>query len=149
MIYVIAVTQLTARRHIAVVAGKNGRADRTRLGAAWRKSLLPAELLVLQPVWDDAVEAEAALLVLFVVGEIALEPLDVAVALEGQHVGGDAVEEEAVVADDDGAAGEVEQSLLQRAQRVDIEVVGRLVEQKKVRAAFQHLGEMHPVALAA
>src|SRR6185437_1046146 len=63
-------------------------------------------------------------------------------------VGGDAVEEEAVVADDDGAAGEVEQSLLQRAQRVDVEVVGRLVEQEKVRAAFQHLGEMHPVALA-
>ena len=41
---------------------------------------------------------EAALLVLLVIGEIALEPLDVAVALEGEDVGGDAVEEQAIVA---------------------------------------------------
>src|SRR5579863_9611000 len=128
MMYVIAVTQLTARQHNRGCGGKNGRADRTRLRAAWRESLLPAELLVLQPVRDDAVEAEAALLVLFVVGEIALEPLDMAVALEGQHVGGDAVEEEAVVADHHRAAGEIEQRLLQRAKGVDVEVVGRLVE---------------------
>jgi hypothetical protein len=39
--------------------------------------------------------------------QVALEPFDVAVALEGEDVGGDAVEEPAVVADDDGAAGEV------------------------------------------
>src|ERR1700733_12232698 len=98
---------------------------------------------------DDAVDAEAALLVFLVIGEIALEPFDVAVAFEGQHVRGDAVEEEAVVADDDGAAGEIEQGLLERAQRVDVEVVGRLVEQEQVRAALQHFGEMHAVALAA
>ena len=53
---------------------------------------------------NDAVDAKPALLVLLVVGETALEPLDVAVALEGEHVGGDAVEKEAVVADTDGAA---------------------------------------------
>jgi hypothetical protein len=35
----------------------------------------------------------------------------------------------AVVADDDGAAGEVEQRLFERSKRVDVEVVGRLVEQ--------------------
>src|SRR6202166_4517333 len=72
-----------------------------------------------------------------------------AVAFESQHVGGDAVEKEAVVADDDGAAGEIEQRLFERAQRVDVEVVGRLVEQEQVRAALQHFGEMHAVALAA
>ena len=49
----------------------------------------------------------------------------------------------------DGAAGEVEQRLLERAQRVDVEVVGRLVEQQHVGARLQHLGEMHAVALAA
>src|SRR5579872_2440571 len=87
----------------------------------------PRELLVLEPVRDDAVDAEAALLVLFVVGEIALEPLDMAVAFESQHVRGDAVEEEAVVARDEGAAGEVDERLFQRPQRVDVEVVGRLV----------------------
>src|ERR1700688_3966140 len=72
-----------------------------------------------------------------------------AVAFESQHVGGDAVEKEAVVADDDGAAGEIEQRLFERAQRVDVEVVGRLVEPEQGRAALPHLGEMHAVALAA
>ena len=37
------------------------------------------------------VDAETALLVGFVVLIIALEPLDMAVAFEGEHVGGDAV----------------------------------------------------------
>ncbi len=64
-------------------------------------------------------------------------------------MGGDAVEEPAVVGDDDGAAGEGEQRLLERAQRVDVEVVGRLVEQQHVAAAAQQLGEVQAVALAA
>jgi hypothetical protein len=46
------------------------------------------------------VRALPPLVVLLVVLAIALEPLDVAVALEGQDVGGDAVEEPAVVGDD-------------------------------------------------
>jgi hypothetical protein len=33
----------------------------------------------------------------FVVLEVALEPFDMAVALEGEHVGGDAIEKPAVV----------------------------------------------------
>ena len=52
---------------------------------------------------DDAVDAKAPLLVFLVIGEIALEPFDMAVVFEGEHVGGDAIEEEAVVADDDCA----------------------------------------------
>src|SRR5574337_2096064 len=109
----------------------------------------PRELLVLQPMRNHAVEPQAPLLVLLVVGEIALEPFHVAVALKRQHVGRDAVEKEAVVADDDRAAGEVEQRLLERAQSVDVEVVGRLVEQKQVRPAPQQLRQVHAVALAA
>ena len=73
---------------------------------------------------------------------VALEPDDLAVALEGQHVRGDAVEEPAVVADDHRAAGEVDERLLERAQRVDVEVVGRLVEQEQVAAALQQLGQV-------
>ncbi len=92
---------------------------------------------------------QPAHLVGLVVLEVALEPFDVAVALEGEDVGGDAVEEPAVVADDHGAAGEILQRLLERAQRLDVEVVGRLVEQQQVGARAQHLGEMHAVALAA
>ena len=57
------------------------------------------------------VGAQAPLLVHLIVLEIALEPFDMAVVLEGEDVGGDAVEEPAVMADDDGAAGEILQRL--------------------------------------
>src|SRR5262245_8833752 len=77
---------------------------------------LPRELLVLDPVRNGGIDAEAALLVFLVVLEVALEPLDMTVALEGEHVGRDAVEEPAVVTDDHGATGEVLQRLFQRAQ---------------------------------
>src|SRR6266446_10389139 len=46
----------------------------------------PAEFLVFDPVRDGRIDAQPALLVLLVVLEIALEPLDVALALERQHV---------------------------------------------------------------
>jgi diguanylate cyclase (GGDEF)-like protein len=55
-----------------------------------------------------------------------------AVALEGQDVRGDAVQEPAVVADDHGAAGEVLQGLFQGAHGVHVQVVGRLVQQQHV-----------------
>src|SRR6185437_3738006 len=93
---------------------------------------LPRQLLVLDPVRNDGVLAEPAHLVPFIVLEIALEPFDMAVAFEGQDVGGDAVEEPAVMADDDSAAGKILQRLFQRAQRIDVEVVGRFVEQQHV-----------------
>src|SRR6201996_3904045 len=112
-------------------------------------SRLPRQLLVLDPVRDDGVLAEPAHLVFFVVLEIALEPFDMAVAFEGQDVGSDAVEEPAIMADDDGAAGKILQRLFQRAQRIDVEIVGRFVEQQHVGARLQHLGEMHAVAFSA
>ena len=81
--------------------------------------------------------------------EVALEPAHLRVALEREHVGGDPIEEPAIVGDDHGAAGERQQRLLERAQRVDVEVVGRLVEQQQVAAAAQQLGQVQAVALAA
>ena len=66
--------------------------------------------------------------------EVAFEKRHLAVAFEGQDVGGDAVEEPAVVADDDGAAGEVFQRFFERAQGVDVQVVGGLVQQQDVGA---------------
>ena len=80
--------------------------------------------------------AEAALLVRLVVLVIALEPDDLAVALEGQDMGGDAVQEPAIVADDDRAAGEILQPLFQRPQRIDVEIVGRFVEQQQIAPSF-------------
>ena len=64
-------------------------------------------------------------------------------------MGNDAVEEPAVVRDDDRAAAEVEQRLFQRAQGFDVEVVGRFVEQQQVAAALQQLRQVHAVAFAA
>src|SRR5262249_46338136 len=48
-----------------------------------------------------------------------------------------------------GAAGEVEQRILERTQRVDVEIVRRLVEEQDVAAASQQLREADAVALAA
>ena len=53
------------------------------------------------------------------------------------------------MADDDRVAGELVERLLQRAQGVDVEVVGRLVEQQHVGALFEHLGQVDAVPLAA
>jgi hypothetical protein len=46
----------------------------------------------------------------------------------------DPVEEPPVVRDHDGAAREVEQALLECSERVDVEIVRRLVEQQDVAA---------------
>src|SRR6202000_3472619 len=63
-------------------------------------SALSRQLLILHPVRDGRVLAEPAHLVLLIILEITLEPFDMAVALEGEDVRGDTVEEAAIVADD-------------------------------------------------
>ena len=107
------------------------------------------EPLVGDPLGAVGLGAEQRPAVLLVGLEVALEPRDLAVALEGEDVGGDAVEEPAIVGDDHGAAGEGEEGLLERAQGVDVEVVGRLVEEQEVAAAVEELGQVEAVALAA
>src|SRR2546426_11526288 len=79
---------------------------------------------------------------------VALEPADAAVAFKDEQVRRDAVEEPAVVADDDDAAREIEYRLLKRAQRVDVEVIRRFVQEQHVSARAQELREMHAVPLA-
>src|SRR5271165_5612199 len=81
--------------------------------------------------------------------EVAFEPYHLRIALERQYVRCDAIEEPAIVRDDDGAAREGEERLFQRAQRLDVQIVGGLVEQQHIAARFQHLGEMYAIALAA
>src|SRR4029453_1095331 len=90
-------------------------ARRRRVGwrvAPRRRNLVADQLAVGDAVGAGGLGAEAPDLVGLVVGEVALEPGDPAVALEGEHVGGDPVQEPAVVADHDRAAGEVEQRAL-------------------------------------
>ena len=100
------------------------------------------------PMWLRRLRTQPPQLVLLVFLEIALEPFDMGVALEGEHVGRHAVEEHAVVRDDHRAAGIGFERVLKRAQRLGVEVVGRFVEQQHVAAVLQHLGEVHAVALA-
>src|SRR5436190_3603707 len=93
--------------------------------------------------------AKTPMAVGFVVLVIALEPDDLAVPFEREHVRGDAIKEPSIVADDDGAAREGDERLLERSQRVDVEIVGRLVEQEQIRSALEQLREVDAIAFAA
>jgi hypothetical protein len=80
---------------------------------------------------------------------VPLEPHDLAVPLESEHVRRNAVQKPAVVADDDRAARKVQQRFLERAKRVDVQVIGRLVEQQQVAPLLQQLGQVNAIAFAA
>ena len=139
-------------RQAAVAAEPERAEDRWQLvvGTAWRRAgSLRHQPLVPDPV--RLVRGGAELLVpeRLVVADVALEEADLAVALEREDVGRDPVEEPAVVADHDDAARERFEARLERTQRVDVEVVRRLVEQQHVAARLEQLREVDAVALAA
>ena len=58
-------------------------------------------------------------------------------------MGADLIEEMPVVADDDHRRVRLVQHLLEPADRVDVEVVGRLIEQQHIRVREQGLREQH------
>ena len=72
-----------------------------------------------------------------------------AIALEGQDVGGDTIQEPTVMAHHHRRAREFRQRLFQRPQGIDVEIVGGLVEQKEVGARFQHFRQVDPVTFSA
>ena len=78
--------------------------------------------------------AQPLLLVGFVFLIVPFEEIDLRIALEGEHVRGDAIKEPAVVRDYHHAAGELEQRIFESAQRLDIEIVRGLVEEQYVAA---------------
>src|SRR5690606_15792837 len=116
-------------------------------------SSVASELAVDGAVGLGRVGAQALDLVLLVGVEVALEPVPVGGvllgALVGEDVRRDAVEEPPVVGDDDGAAGELEQRVLERLQGLDVEVVGGLVEEQQVAALLEREREVETVALTA
>src|SRR5262245_26197562 len=71
------------------------------------------QLAVLDAVRHEGVLAEARLAVGLIALEVALEPGDLAVALEREDVRRDAIEEPPIVADHDGAARERQQRVLE------------------------------------
>ena len=60
-----------------------------------------------------------------------------------------AVKERAVVRNHHNASGEHFQGFFQCAQRFRIQIVRRFIKQQHIRPGFEHLGQMHAVALAA
>ncbi len=107
------------------------------------------QLLVLKPVRLIRRHAQAFAALVVVGLEIPFAPVDVAVPFERQNVRRQAVEEPAVVAHHHGAADEVGHRFFQRAQRVDVQVVRRFVEQQDVRAPAEQFRQVDAVPLAA
>src|SRR5664280_678296 len=114
---------------------------------------VPGELAVRNAVRTRGLDAEPLYLVLLVGRVVALEPEPAARVVLGALVRQDVrrhpVEEPAVVRDDHGATGELQQRVLERSERLDIQVVGRLVEQQQVPADLEGQREVEAVALAA
>ena len=90
----------------------------------------------------DRLLGELLLLLRLVLAEIAGVGAQLA-AVEFDDAGGDAVEEGAVVGDGDDAALEIEQQVFQPLDGVQVQVVGRLVEQQHVRPPHQRLRQRH------
>ena len=105
-----------------------GKADREHAISSPRKAL------VLDAVWLVGTDPEPALTVGFVVLEIAFEPFDMRLTFKGEHVGGDAIEEPAVMADDHGTTGKIFERRFQRPQRFDVQIIGWFVKQEQIGA---------------
>ena len=71
------------------------------------------------------------------------------VLVDDEHVGDGALQEGPVVAHHDEGAGPVVEEVLQHPQRVEVEVVGRLVEQQHVGLGPQREQQLEPAPLAA
>src|SRR5690625_148008 len=92
---------------------------------------------------------ETLLSIRFIFLIVPLEPDHLAVAFIGEDVRGDTVEKPAIVTDDHGAAGKLQERFLKRSQSIDIQIVRRLVKKQQVSARLEHLCQMNPVALTA
>jgi hypothetical protein len=71
------------------------------------------------------------------------------IAEQAVDVVADALDEVAVVADDHERARPAVEQVLERGQRVDIKIVGPLVEQQHVGLGHQQPHQLQPTALAA
>ena len=104
---------------------------------------------ILDPMRLVSLIAQATLTVRLVIIKVAFKPRYLAITLVGENMCGDAVEEPAIVRDDDGAAGEAEQGFFQCAQRFDVKIIGRFIEQQQVAAALEQLGQVYTIAFTA
>ena len=104
------------------------------------------------PVFDAmglvVCRAETFFSIRLVFGIVSFKPDDFTVSLEGKDVGGNSIQEPAVMADYHDTTGEIFQGVFQCPHGVYVEIVRGLVQQKHIGAFFQHTGKMHPVPLS-
>ena len=132
---------------------KNNRGDISALLGHIRKQIkaeaaqnLTVKLLVFDALWHLRLGAQTAFPVFFIISVIALKPLNMAIAFKGQNMRCNAVEKPSVMAYHHRAAGKVFQPFFQRAQCLNIQIIGRFIEQQEVGTAFQHFRQMHAIA---
>ena len=77
------------------------------------------------------------------------EGRDALVAVQGNEVIADPLEEVPVMRDHQESAGKAVKEILKCGESLDVEVVRRFVEDEDVRAAHEQAGELEPAALAA
>ena len=82
-------------------------------------------------------------------GHTTADPVRSPAAVEGEQFVGDAVEERTVVADHHHDARPVVEEVLERPQRVEVEVIGGFVEEQHVRLLDQGEQQLQAAALAA
>src|SRR5688500_183448 len=119
----------------------------SRIGEFSRRASV--QRLETQAVRSGGLVAETLVLFLLVLAIVARVEVPLRVALGGEDVRADAVEEPAIVRDHHARAGEFGECILERAQRLHVEVVRGLVEEEHVPAREQRLREVQAAALAA
>ena len=98
--------------------------------------------LIAQPMWARRLFSQTSTLVFLILAVVAGEEFDVGIPFESNDMGGDAVEEPAVMGNDHHRTGEFQQGIFQGAQGFYIEVIGRLVEQQDVATTEQGCRQM-------
>ena len=143
----------TSRRAARLARSSSRRRDAAFVARAARlDALADPDLLLRQQLVDLGVDHRFLRELLFLLRQVLLEVARVGAqlaAVELDDAGGDAIEEAAVVGDDDDAALEVDQQLLEPLDGVEVEVVGRLVEQQHVGGRHQRLRQGDALAGAA
>ena len=97
---------------------------------------------------DDGFLCELFFLLRHVGGEVAGVRTQLS-TIELHDASGNAIKERAVVGDGDETALEVDQQIFEPGDGVEIQVVGRLIEQQHIGLGDQRLGQRHALLRAA
>src|SRR3990172_962447 len=112
----------------------------------YRRLSSSGQVPVLDAVGLICGSAETGLSVRLIFRVVSLKPDHLAVPLKRKPMGGDTVEEPAVMADDYGTACKILQRLFQGAHGVYVQIIGRFIEQKDIGLFLQHTGQMDAVS---